>query len=369
MPTSTASWLVGPERRFDPCTCSRGKWFQRNAQEAKLDSDSELDSESSSHSTFDTKGSKMKISEFDSWSCCGRPMAESRNLLERAGGGGARAVLIALVSVALLTACGGGGSTATPLTPPTPVDARITIDGFTPAVGATAVAVDSTVTVRYTVTGTVDGVTRAAPACGGVPVPGTWANPSAGLMVFTAAAPAPNGVLCKGTVTIAALGTDGGRPASLTAEYSYTTMPAPADWYRAVPIVPAGTKITDIKQTFEGCISQSQACWREMLLTGHLKVSGPGQVIFGRPTYSISLQNRNSAFGGTGLYTTLTVNADDFSPVDTFSLQGGSNGRIEWVIVTSEGVIRKFSAATDCGLWAYRREAGGFNQQSVACPP
>jgi hypothetical protein len=115
---------------------------------------------------------------------------------------------------------------------------------------------------------------------------------------------------------------------------------------------------------------QSQTCWRELLLSGYLKVSGPTQTLGGRPTYSIALQNRNPAFGSTGLYQVVTVYADDFTPADTSAtLNGGAPQKFERWVTSTLGVITYYADIKECRLWAFRPEDGVFNNKPATCPP
>lgn len=237
-----------------------------------------------------------------------------------------KTLLLSIVAAALLAACGGGGGGSTPAPPvaPTPVDARITIDGLTPAVGATTVAVDSAVTVRYSVTGTLESVIRSSPVCGTVPATGTQSTTSPGVTVFTASAPAPDGVVCKGSVTIVASGTNGGRPATATTEYSYTTMPAPAAWYASVAILPAEVThpgvTAEVNKLPAGCTSQAQSCWRDTLVAGIIKPIQSGLIYNGRRIIFVPF------FRPEGNYNVSALYADDFSPADDGTIIGGATG-------------------------------------------
>ncbi len=262
-------------------------------------------------------------------------------------------LVVGLATSLLITGCGGGGdSLATP--------AQVVTQTPKLALSITSATSNGEGSVSGTWTGNVTGVTGSA----------TYACPSGSVAAAvsvtgsafnaTPTSELPASTTCIAAVTLTATGV-----APATTEVTVATL---APWYKAVAIMPAGTKVFT-QQVPVGCTNQSQACWRESLLSGLLKVSGPGQPLFGRPTYVIPLQNRNTSFGGTGLYQIVTVYADDFSPVDKGSLTGGSVGRFEWVIVTSAGTISYYPQVNGCSLWAYRADANGFTSLQSPCTP
>ena len=255
-------------------------------------------------------------------------------------------LVVGLAISLLITGCGGGSdSLATP--------AQVVTQTPKLALSITSATSNGEGSVSGTWTGNVTGVTGSA----------TYACPSGSVAAAvsvtgnafnaTPTSELPASTTCTAAVTLTATGV-----APATTEVTVATL---APWYKAVAIMPAGTKAFT-QQVPVGCTNQSQACWRESLLSGLLKVSGPGQPLFGRPTYSIPIQGRD------GYYKVVTVYADDFSPVDNGTLTGGNGGRIEWIVVTSAGSYRYLPSFNICSLWAYRAEANGYNGWEVPCP-
>ena len=260
-------------------------------------------------------------------------------------------VLLSLAAVFALTACGGGGGGGSSAPVATPLDARVSIDSITPAVGSTAVAVDSPITVRYTVlSGTFDVIMLSGAKCGGVATSMTVTS-SPGTTVFTSTRPAPNDASCTGTIQVFALGVNGGRSATAAANFAHTTMPAPAAWYKGVTVIPEGKKETGVNQLPADCTSQSQACWRESVLSGLAKTVASGLVYNGRKINFVVY------IGSTGFYSRSAIFADDFTAADSGSIQGGGGGmgpaswRLIWFIGTTDGFIYQIPGDSTCGLW------------------
>jgi len=256
---------------------------------------------------------------------------------------------ILALAVTLAACGGGGGGGSTPEPPPAPTGTlTATVGCVVPKDGTSCSGSVSFTTENAPSVALVVGTTTVSTSAKATNLPVTISVGTTPVSLsFGGSAPAT--ATLTGTCDTGTVNTGG-------------TCKTPPPWYTAVPIIPAGTKVFT-QQVPVGCTNQSQTCWRESLLNGLLKVTGPGQPLFGRPTYSIPIQNRD------GNYKVVTVYADDFSPVDNGTLAGGDNGRIDWIIVTSAGAYRYFPNFNTCSLWAYRDEANGYNGQEAPCPP
>ncbi len=240
----------------------------------------------------------------------------------------------------------------------------ITLASVTPAQGAVDVPTTANVAFVYNYTNATSfapGIVSAS--CNGTAVASSASAPvdDAGKQQVTVkvnVSAMPNSTGCTVSLnTVTATGTGGSKNAS-TVITSFTTIAAAA-WWPPKNVAPMGTKVfgTDLTQLPADCTSETQQCWKDLVMSGAIKFVSTSATMVGFNNRPIVIANFYDAKMGNngpyGLYHTHLVYADTGEKVGGNDItNGGMAVDLDWNVGNAEGEL--FRDLRDGACWQLR---------------